>query len=302
MIPWVFAVLKRFGIYFESHFSVFGKSLDHLEGISAFRSLFWEVTFSFNVANLQTSSSYRCSMLTGLTPRSWIGVDVGGVSPTTTLCIFEGSRQSKVNNRSDSPGVKIRYRPLMAKSWPVRKRCATPSDAPSWIATFVATGGSSFGPPSVRATLWSRTAEMKMPMSSNSERSSKSPLSTLLVVTLVLEIDLDNRIAWVELGVINIDLTRKLSAHSYHIALINRARRSARSAGMRQLWGATLSCLRRHERPGRVAMPGALDTEPIGYDLRGALEGTLGVVTKVAVTITPTLLMYAHSFCRSRQR
>lgn len=118
----------------------------------------------------------------------------------------------------------------------------------------------------------------------------------------ILEIDFDNRIAWVEPGVINLDLTKHLGPHGFHFAPDPSSQQvctiggnvANNSGGPHCLaYGVTNAHVVALEvvlPSGDVAMLGGLDAEPLGYDLRGAFvgsEGTLGFTTKVAVTITP---------------
>ncbi len=138
-------------------------------------------------------------------------------------------------------------------------------------------------------------------------------------MTSILEIDFDNRIAWVEPGVINLDLTRELSTHGFHFAPDPSSQQvctiggnvANNSGGPHCLaYGVTNAHVVALEvvlPSGEVAMLGGLDAEPLGYDLRGAFvgsEGTLGFTTKIAVTITPnapdvrTLLL---SFATARE-
>ncbi|MEZ5408928.1 MAG: FAD-linked oxidase C-terminal domain-containing protein [Acidimicrobiales bacterium] len=143
------------------------------------------------------------------------------------------------------------------------------------------------------------------------------PLAAPVVVSLtrmnrILEVDRDNRVAWVEPGVINLDLSKTLRPLGFHFAPDPSSQQSCtiggnvanNSGGPHCLaYGVTNAHVRAIEvvlASGDVVMLGGLDPEPPGYDLRGAFvgsEGTLGVATRVAVTITPnppavrTLLM-----------
>ncbi len=117
----------------------------------------------------------------------------------------------------------------------------------------------------------------------------------------VLEVDEDNRIAWVEPGVVNLDLSRHLTPLGYHFAPDPSSQQvctiggnvANNSGGPHCLaYGVTNAHVAAIEvvlPDGEVTVLGGLDPEPEGYDLRGVMvgsEGTLGVVTRVAVRIT----------------
>ncbi len=132
------------------------------------------------------------------------------------------------------------------------------------------------------------------------------PLGKPIVVAVtkmnkVLEIDLDNRVAWVEPGVINLDLTKQLAPLGYHFAPDPSSQQvctiggnvANNSGGPHCLaYGVTDAHVVAVEvvvPSGDVLMLGGLEAEPLGYDLRGAFvgsEGTLGIATKVAVRLT----------------
>ncbi|MEE9413648.1 MAG: FAD-linked oxidase C-terminal domain-containing protein [Acidimicrobiales bacterium] len=118
----------------------------------------------------------------------------------------------------------------------------------------------------------------------------------------VLEVDFKNRIAWVEPGVINLDLTNQLRPLGFHFAPDPSSQQvctiggnvANNSGGPHCLaYGVTNAHVVAIEvvlASGEVLMLGGLDAEPVGYDLRGAFvgsEGTLGFATRIAVTITP---------------
>jgi glycolate oxidase len=132
------------------------------------------------------------------------------------------------------------------------------------------------------------------------------PLGKPAVVALtrmnrILEVDTVDRVAWVEPGVINLDLTRHLTPLGYHFAPDPSSQQvctiggnvANNSGGPHCLaYGVTnahIAALEVVLPDGELAMLGGLDPEPAGYDLRGAFvgsEGTLGVVTRIAVRIT----------------
>lgn len=132
------------------------------------------------------------------------------------------------------------------------------------------------------------------------------PMGAPIVVALtkmndIIDVDLENRVAWVGPGVINLDLTRHLQPLGFHFAPDPSSQQvctiggnvANNSGGPHCLaYGVTNAHVAAIEvvvPSGDVLMLGGLDAEPIGYDLRGAFigsEGTLGIATKVAVTIT----------------
>jgi len=133
------------------------------------------------------------------------------------------------------------------------------------------------------------------------------PLGAPIVVSTgkmnrILEVDLANRIAWVEPGVINLDLSNRLRPLGFHFAPDPSSQQvctlggnvANNSGGPHCLaYGITdahVAALEVVLSDGTVAVLGGLDAEPAGYDLRGAFvgsEGTLGIATRIAVRITP---------------
>jgi len=118
----------------------------------------------------------------------------------------------------------------------------------------------------------------------------------------VVSIDVDERVAWVEPGVINLDLTRALAPFGLHFAPDPSSQQACsiggnvanNSGGPHCLaYGVTSAHVLAIEvvlPDGSLATLGALDPEPAGYDLRGVFvgsEGTLGIATKIAVRLTP---------------
>ena len=132
------------------------------------------------------------------------------------------------------------------------------------------------------------------------------PLGAPVVVAVtkmnrILEVDEANRVAWVEPGVINLDLTRQLSPLGYHFAPDPSSQQvctiggnvANNSGGPHCLaYGVTNAHIMAMEvvlPSGDVVMLGGLDAEPQGLDLRGVFvgsEGTLGIATRIAVRIT----------------
>ena len=132
------------------------------------------------------------------------------------------------------------------------------------------------------------------------------PLGAPVVVSLtkmnnILEIDTVNRIAWVEPGVINLDITKQLTPMGFHFAPDPSSQQvctiggnvANNSGGPHCLaYGVTNAHIAAVEvvlPSGDVAMLGGLDAEPQGFDLRGVFvgsEGTLGIVTRIAIRLT----------------
>src|SRR5581483_8020251 len=118
----------------------------------------------------------------------------------------------------------------------------------------------------------------------------------------ILSVDVDERVTWVEPGVVNLDLSRALAAHGLHFAPDPSSQQACsiggnvanNSGGPHCLaYGVTSAHVLAIEvvlPDGDVTVLGGLDPEPDGYDLRGAFvgsEGTLGIATRIAVRLTP---------------
>ena len=118
----------------------------------------------------------------------------------------------------------------------------------------------------------------------------------------ILEVDPVDRVAWVQPGVINLDLTRVLAPHGLHFAPDPSSQQACtiggnvanNSGGPHCLaYGVTSAHVLALEvvlPDGSVTLLGGLDPEPAGLDLRGAFvgsEGTLGIATRIAVRLTP---------------
>ncbi len=132
------------------------------------------------------------------------------------------------------------------------------------------------------------------------------PLGGPVVVAMtrmeqILDVDLENRVAWVEPGVINLDLTNAMLPLGFHFAPDPSSQQvctiggnvANNSGGPHCLaYGVTDAHVLAIEvvlPDGTVAMLGGLEDEPEGLDLRGAFvgsEGTLGIATKIAVRLT----------------
>ncbi len=118
----------------------------------------------------------------------------------------------------------------------------------------------------------------------------------------ILSVDEDERVAWVEPGVVNLDLSRHLAPLGLHFAPDPSSQQACsiggnvatNSGGPHCLaYGVTSAHVLAVEvvlPDGEVTVLGGLDAEPVGLDLRGVFvgsEGTLGIATKVAVRLTP---------------
>jgi glycolate oxidase len=132
------------------------------------------------------------------------------------------------------------------------------------------------------------------------------PLGAPIVIAVtkmnrILEVDLDNRVAWVEPGVVNLDLTKHLKQFGFHFApdpssqqVCTIGGNVANNSGGPHclLYGVTNAHVVAIEvvlPSGDIAMLGGIEAEPSGLDLRGAFigsEGTLGIATKIAVRLT----------------
>jgi glycolate oxidase len=117
----------------------------------------------------------------------------------------------------------------------------------------------------------------------------------------ILEVDLEERVAWVEPGVLNLDLTRALLPKGVHFAPDPSSQQACSIGGNVANNSGGPHCLAygvtsAHVVAVEVVLPdgsltvlGGLDAEPAGYDLRGVFvgsEGTLGVATRIAVRLT----------------
>lgn len=132
------------------------------------------------------------------------------------------------------------------------------------------------------------------------------PLGAPIVVSLqkmnrVLEIDEANGVAWVEPGVINLDLSKQLRPLGWHFAPDPSSQQVCTLGGNVANNSGGPHCLAygvtdAHVIAVEVVLPdgeavllGGLDAEPEGLDLRGAFvggEGTLGIATRIAVRLT----------------
>src|SRR3954451_40288 len=121
-------------------------------------------------------------------------------------------------------------------------------------------------------------------------------------MTRILKVDANERVAWVEPGVLNLDLSRAVAHLGLHYAPDPSSQQSCSIGGNVAtnsggphclLYGVTSAHVLAVEvclPDGSLVMLGGLDPEPLGYDLRGAFvgsEGTMGIATRIAVRLTP---------------
>jgi glycolate oxidase len=133
-----------------------------------------------------------------------------------------------------------------------------------------------------------------------------SELEPVVVVTTkmtrIVEVDEEERVAWVEPGVLNLDLSRAVAPLGLHFAPDPSSQQSCSIGGNVAtnsggphclLYGVTSAHVVAVEvvlSDGSLALLGGLDPEPAGYDLRGAFvgsEGTMGIAARIAVRLTP---------------
>jgi len=118
----------------------------------------------------------------------------------------------------------------------------------------------------------------------------------------ILSIDSNNRQAWVEPGVLNLDLTRSVASHRLHFAPDPSSQQTCTIGGNVANNSGGPHCLAdgvtsAHILATEVVLPdgtvtvlGGEDPEPVGYDLRGAFvgsEGMCGIATQICVRLTP---------------
>src|SRR3954464_11727725 len=114
----------------------------------------------------------------------------------------------------------------------------------------------------------------------------------------VVSVDTVNRQAWVQPGVLNLDLTRQLERFGLHFAPDPSSQQSCSIGGNVANNSGGPHCLSdgvttAHVlgldvdlRDGKIARLGGGERDPDGYDLRGAFvgsEGMCGIATKVCV-------------------
>jgi glycolate oxidase len=128
----------------------------------------------------------------------------------------------------------------------------------------------------------------------------------LVIVTTqlnrILEVDADNRVAWVEPGVLNLDLSRAVAHLGLHYAPDPSSQQACTIGGNVATNAGGPHCLASGVTAthvlalevvladGSTTMLGGLEPDQPGYDLRGCFvgsEGTMGIATRIAVRLTP---------------
>jgi glycolate oxidase len=128
----------------------------------------------------------------------------------------------------------------------------------------------------------------------------------------VLAIEAEARVAWVQPGVLNLDLSRAVRHLGLHYAPDPSSQQACtiggnvgtNAGGPHCLaYGVTSAHVLAVEvvmADGEVAMLGGLEPDVPGYDLRGCFvgsEGTMGIATRVAVRLTPNPPAVATMLC-----
>ncbi len=132
------------------------------------------------------------------------------------------------------------------------------------------------------------------------------PFGDAVVVAMTgltdVDIDPENRTAWVGPGVINLDLSNMTAPHGFHFAPDPSSQSACtiggnvanNSGGPHCLSeGTTVNhvlALELVTADGEIVTLGSAAPDPIGLDLRGVVvgsEGTLGILTRVLVKLTP---------------
>ncbi len=133
-----------------------------------------------------------------------------------------------------------------------------------------------------------------------------TPLDGAVVVSTtkmnrIVSVDVDQRLAWVEPGVLNLDLTRQVSAHGLHFAPDPSSQQSCSLGGNVANNSGGPHCLAdgvtsQHVlgmevvlSDGTVVMFNGEEADAHGFDLRGAFigsEGMFGIATKICVRLT----------------
>ena len=118
----------------------------------------------------------------------------------------------------------------------------------------------------------------------------------------VLEVDPVERYAWVEPGVLNLDLSREVAPHGLHYAPDPSSQQACTIGGNVATNAGGPHCLSAGVTAahvlaievvlgdGSVTVLGGLEPDVPGYDLRGCFvgsEGTMGIATRIAVRLVP---------------
>jgi len=133
-----------------------------------------------------------------------------------------------------------------------------------------------------------------------------TPLDGAVVISLakmnrILSVDAESRCAWVEPGVLNLDLSKAVAHLGLHFAPDPSSQQSCTIGGNVANNSGGPHCLAdgvtsAHILAMEVVLPegdlvtiGGEDAEPLGFDLRGAFvgsEGMFGIATKICVRLT----------------
>ena len=134
-----------------------------------------------------------------------------------------------------------------------------------------------------------------------------TPMGDALVIVTtqlnrVLEIDVEERFAWVEPGVLNLDLTRAVRHLGLHYAPDPSSQQACTIGGnvatnvggphclASGVTAAHVLAIEVVLADGSTTMLGGLEPDVAGYDLRGCFvgsEGTMGIATRIAVRLMP---------------
>lgn len=132
------------------------------------------------------------------------------------------------------------------------------------------------------------------------------PLDDAIIIstakmTEVLSVDVANRQAWVQPGVLNLDLSRQLEPVGLHFAPDPSSQQTCSIGGnvannsggphclAEGVTGAHIHAVKVVLPDGTVTVLGGEDPEPFGYDLRGVFvgsEGMFGIATEICVKLT----------------
>jgi len=128
----------------------------------------------------------------------------------------------------------------------------------------------------------------------------------------VLEIDAEARVAWVEPGVLNLDLSRAVAHLGLHYAPDPSSQQACTIGGNVGTNAGGPHCLAEGVTSAHVLAVdvvladgtetrlGGLEPDAPGYDLRGCFvgsEGTMGIATRIAVRLTPDPPCVATMLC-----
>ena len=128
----------------------------------------------------------------------------------------------------------------------------------------------------------------------------------------VLDVDVDGRVAWVEPGVLNLDLSRAVAHLGLHYAPDPSSQQACTIGGNVGTNAGGPHCLSEGVTSahvlavdavladGSIARLGGLEPDSAGYDLRGCFvgsEGTMGIAARVAVRLIPDAPCVATMLC-----